>query len=73
MLSFHNSNILNQVYLLLGFKIHHIGRSLQTHSSLLPHSGQLQSQSSSGVLHVGHYVYSAKSSLNAFYPIYYRE
>ncbi len=33
--------------------------SLQSHWSLLPHRGQLQLQSSNGVVHVGHCVYSA--------------
>jgi len=68
-----NSSNLIFVTLLNEIEISHIGRSLQSHLSLLPHRGQLQSQSSSGVLHVGHCVYSAKSSLNAFYPICYRE
>jgi len=38
----------------------------QIHSSLLPHLGQLQSQFSNGILHSGHCVYSAKSSLKPF-------
>ncbi len=35
------------------------GLNSHLHSSLLPHLGQLQSQSSNDVLHVGHCVYSA--------------
>jgi len=42
------------------------GFNSHSHSSLLPHLGQLQSQFSSDALHLVHLVYSAKSSLKLF-------